>query len=129
MLKISKEIEELFLENIKTLLVEGKKRKVTKKRKTVKNIYDVSSDGNYDFVLTGREITRTEDEIEYFDGVPDKILDLVYQSLSTENSIKHLENLGYVVVDPTLVNSEDDTNQGLSENTINLIKSKILGIN
>jgi hypothetical protein len=127
MLKVSKEVEELFLKKVRELLIEGKTRKTVKSKSTRKYIYSITSDGNFE--MTGKEVTFNNEKIDFFDGIPEKILDLVYQSLSTENSIKHLENLGYVVIDPTLVNSGDDSNQGLSETTINLIKSKILGIN
>lgn len=127
MLKINKETEEVFLAKILDLLINGKTRKTTKRRTNKKLVYGVNDYGDY--FITGKEVTFTTDETIFEDGVPDKILDLVYQSLSTENSIKHLETLGYLVVDPSMVNTEDTTNQGLSESTINLIKSKILGIN
>lgn len=126
MLKISEELENLFLDKIKTLVIQGKHRQTIKRRKTRKYIYSTTPDG--DFALEGKEVTIQEDTTNFSDGVPQYVMDMIFNSLSTENAIKLLENQGYLITDPTLVKEGSEVNQGLSENAVNLIKAKILGI-
>lgn len=126
MIKITEELENLFLDKVKTLLIQGKCRQTVKRRKTRKYIYSTAPDGT--FALEGKEVTFHEDFTSFLDGVPEYVMDMIFNSMSTDNAIKFLENQGYIVVDPTLVKDDSETNQGLSENAINLIKAKILGV-
>jgi hypothetical protein len=126
MIKITEELESLFLDKVKTLLVQGKHRQTVKRRRTRKYIYYTTPDG--DFALEGKEVTFHEDTANFLDGVPQYIMEMLFNSMSIDNAIKLLENQGYTVVDPTLVKDDLDANQGLSENAINLIKAKILGV-
>jgi hypothetical protein len=124
MLKVSKDIEDIFLSQLKTVLANGKIRTSKKTKTTKKLIYSVNKDG--DFVVSGKEITFQEETADFNDGVSDVVLRLIFESISTENAIKKLEALGYLVIDPTQTKS--DSSLGLSDTTVNIIKSKILGI-
>jgi hypothetical protein len=126
MLKIDKELEDLLLERVKTLLIQGKSRQSVKKKRTRKFIYTRTPDG--DFELVGKEHTYSEDENTFLDGVPNQIIDILFQSLGIENAIQLLEKNGYLVIDPTLVSEDSNEAEGLSENAVNLIKTKILGV-
>lgn len=126
MLKIDKELEELLLERVKTLLIQGKSRQSIKKKHGYKYIYTKTEDG--DFELVGKEHTYNEEKNTFLDGVPNQIIDILFQSLSTENAIQLLEKKGYLVIDPTLVSEDSNEAEGLSENAVNLIKTKILGV-
>jgi hypothetical protein len=124
MLKVSKDIEDIFLSQLKNVLANGKIRTSKKTKTTKKLIYSVNKDG--DFVVSGKEITFQEETADFNDGVSDVVLRLIFESISTENAIKKLEALGYLVIDPTQTKS--DSSLGLSDTTVNIIKSKILGI-
>lgn len=126
MLKITEELENLFLDKVKTLLIQGKSRQTVKRRKTRKYTYSTTPDG--EFALEGKEVTIHEDTADFLDGVPQYIMEMIFNSMSVDSAIKILENQGYTVVDPTLVKEDSESNQGLSENAVNLIKAKILGV-
>jgi hypothetical protein len=124
MLKVSKDIEDIFLSQLKNVLANGKIRTSKKTKTTRKLLYSVNKDG--DFVVSGKEITFQEETADFNDGVSDVVLRLIFESISTENAIKKLEALGYLVIDPTQTKS--DSSLGLSDTTVNIIKNKILGI-
>lgn len=126
MLKVDKELEDLLLDKIKTLLVQGKSRQSIKKRKSTKWIYVKTQED--DFELVGKEVIETTDNNSFLDGVPSQIFDMLFQSLSTENAIDLLTKKGYLVIDPTVISAVSEETEGLTENAVNLIKSRILGI-
>lgn len=124
MLQVDKDLETAFLEKIKGLLVDGKSRQVTKKKKVRKYVYAATEDDN--FLLTGKEVTVSEETVDYFDGIPSTVLEMLFNSLSVNNAIKLLELQGYQVIDPSQTAVEEK--KGLSEKTLDTIKLKILGI-
>lgn len=121
MLQFDDEFKQLFLNKLENLVVSGETishQKSLESETVVKN-----SDG---------EIIRTMNTVKNERNTtllptPPYVMQMIDRNLSLEQSIKNCQNAGYLVLDPTLAPDEDNKPQGLSEETIELIKSKMLG--
>ena len=125
MLEVTPELKTLFINKLSDLLLNGKKRTVTKSRKTRKFIYSLQPETDM-YILTGKEVTYTDDTATYDDGIPEFALKMIFDSMSLEYAIKILEQNGYLILDPTATKEEE--NKGLTDKAANEIKEKLLGI-
>ncbi|BAY20810.1 hypothetical protein NIES2100_05540 [Calothrix sp. NIES-2100] len=127
-IKITPEIEELFLDRVKTLLEQGETTQTVKtsQKKSVKSLYD--EDGHEIPV----EVTRSTniDKQTTLNPTPNWVLQLVANSMTDQAAIEKLTRAGYIVINPAVVNEKESekASGGLSAEAIFEIKSKLLGI-
>lgn len=124
MLKLDTETEELFLDKIKQLLVNGETHqtvKITRGRREKRDADDVLIETN---------TVYQEDKQTTLKPTPKWVYDLLIKSVSTERAIVFLESEGYIVINPNaVINTEATTvNKGLSDFAVSEIKTKLLGI-
>jgi len=129
MLKITPEIESLFLEKITQYLMQGRTTTTIKKgyKRQSKQINLGLLEGEIDFkpcerCVTYEEITNIKQE-----PTPDYVMQLIVNSMSVDKAIEFLTMKGFLVIDPSIVN-ENKANQGLSEEVVQEIRKKLLGI-
>lgn len=125
MFAIDKELEELFIDKIKTVLIQGEtsKKTVTTSDETYRfRIDDNGRETPYEKIVNNKTV-RTISLLP----VPTWILKAISDSLSVESAIALLQKNGYVVVDPTETTKQDKN----VDNTvfINRMKAELLGIN
>jgi predicted DNA binding protein len=123
MIKITDEILQHYLEKISDLLVNGEViNHVTNSTHTT-TLKD--ADGNVLRTITKSTETRKTTILP----TPAYVHGLVERSASTESAIELLMRQGYVVIDPTVAaDKESQQSKGLSDEAVNLIKAKLLGI-
>jgi hypothetical protein len=130
-ISISPEVEELFNEKIKQYLQQGKTTTTVQKKtsRKVKYVNTDALDGQVNYIPLEKTNEYTENTNITHHGVPDYIMQLVANSLSVEKAIEFLQTKGFIVLDPTIKEDKDSDNQGgISDQTVETIKKKILGI-
>lgn len=121
MLQFDDEFKQLFLNKLETLLTVGETishQKSLESETIVRN-----SD---DEIVKTLKTLKTERNTTIL-PTPAFAMQMIDRSLSLEQSIKNCQDAGYVVIDPTAVPDEDNKPKGISESTVELIKSKLLG--
>jgi hypothetical protein len=115
------EFKQHFLDKLQNLVVSGESishHKSLESETVVKN-----SDG---------EIIRTMNTVKNERNTtmlptPSWVMQMIDRNLSLEQSIKNCQNAGYLVLDPNEVPDENNRPRGISDETVELIKSRLLG--
>jgi hypothetical protein len=121
MLTIPEEIQQLFLQKVETLLTTGEtiQSQTTKKSTTeVRN-----ADGELIKSINKVDTVRRTSVLP----TPSFILTMVNDAMSLDRAVEICQKAGFLVLDPNEVPDENTRPRGISEETIELIKSKMLG--
>ena len=122
MLQFDDEFKQLFLTKLENLVAVGETishQKSLESETVIRNSDD-------EIIRTSKTIKNERNTTLL--PTPAYVMQMIDRNLSLEQSIKNCQDAGYVVIDPTAINDEDDDKpRGMSDSTIELIKSKLLG--
>lgn len=128
MIRITPEIEELFLGIIKKHLTQGCITESSTTTKTQrKTSYVNVGESKPEYLPFQKDVTYHETSTVTVKPLPSWLLQLVSNSLSTDYAVELLTKQGYEVIDPTR-KSENKEIKGLSSENVNAIRRDILGI-
>jgi hypothetical protein len=120
---ISEDLRQLFLDRLQESVTNGDTITYVKSRKSVTTVRNGEGD-----IIRTQETVSEERNTTLIKTTPQAI-PIIDRSLSVDAAINLLMGEGYVVIDPTQTpENENHKPKGLSEETIAIIKCRLLGI-
>jgi hypothetical protein len=119
---LTDEVKKLLYDKMLTLLQSGSSSQTVKTTRHVK----IKRDANDEIIE--RESNYKEEKTTRLNDCPNFVLQFLMQQLNTEQAIKHLSGLGFVILDPTIKQEVGNEKQGLTQETIDKIYSNFLGV-
>ena len=124
MLQFDDEFKQLFLKKLETLVNVGETishHKSLESETVIRNADD-------EIIRTSKTVKNERNTTVL--PCPAYIMQMIDRNLSLEQSIKVCQQNGYVVIDPSRIEDENDENQskGLSDFAVHEISAKLLGI-
>lgn len=123
MILFDDEIKNLFIEKLQTLITTGE---VINHQKSLESKTVVTNaDGEVIKTLTTNKTERNTTVLP----TPLWVLQMIDRNLSTQEAIKTCQQAGYIVIDPSRIDEDEELAPGgLSEFAVHEIRAKLLGI-